>query len=165
MRVFLGVSFILTFILSVGPVQAAEDAAGSPVREEKILNNKRNYTARDLPQEEAVEKDTVKTKEDVVTEPQECTAEDRIKLGEYNKVMSSYYQDVKFIQENVDKLETTKELEILQKNSEVYMGFISSDEYPAYLRMQKRCHETAPPLPFDWPEWVGLPNPFTNPDR
>ena len=161
MRVFFVFLLAISFIGSALSPRAADYTATPQSKTEKKVMTQKNYTARDLEEETPSSQDTVDvapdTGEQIVTE---CTKEDRRKLEEYDKTLVSYYEDSKFVSENQDKFESTKELEGLQKNMDVYMDFLESEDYGESIRLRQLCNSPAPPRPYEWPVWMPLPDPM-----
>ena len=147
--------------------KASDSAADTGGTAQKKIGKKRNYTTFDT--EESQQKtETSKSGNGKSTSgsgagTQTCTDHARAKAEEYDKLMIAYYEDSQLIAQNQQKLETTKEIEELQKNMQVYMDFMGSEDYKEAVQLHQLCGMPMPPRPFEWPEWMGMPDPFGSP--
>ncbi len=147
--------------------KASDSAADTGGTAQKKIGKKRNYTTFDT--EESQQKtETSKSGNGKSTSGsgagmQTCTDQARAKAEEYDKLMIAYYEDSQLIAQNQQKLETTKEIEGLQKNMQVYMDFMGSEDYKEAVQLHQLCGMPMPPRPFEWPEWMGMSDPFDAP--
>ena len=157
MRLFLSI-FIMAIVPTLALAQDDTDV------QEKVLNKKRSYivSGSEQEKEEQTETNQVEASTDP-TAPLECTKEDLARLDDYDTILIAYFEDSKYITENSDKFESAKEVEEFQKNAEVYTEFLGSEDYKNSFAMRERCNRPPPPLPFEWPLWMPIPNPLGDP--
>ena len=147
--------------------KASDSAADTGGTAQKKIGKKRNYTTFDTPEtqekSETSKSGNSKSVSGAGNGSKTCTDKDRAKAEEYDKLMIAYYEDSKMIAQNQEKLETTREIEELQKNMQVYMDFMGSEDYQESLELHRICGMPLPPRPFEWPEWMGMSDPFDAP--
>jgi hypothetical protein len=166
MRFLLVSGLVSSMALCPAGVFAADYTAtiGKVTSETKTLNSGNNYTAIENLDEKTSEDDGATTEQTEATEnetPTECTAEHRKKLGDYDQILVNYYEDSADITKRFADFDNSEQFSEAQAKIQAYSDFIGSQEYKDSILLRQLCEMPAPPRPYQWPEWLPVPDPMS----